>query len=252
MNRLILHIGLVITTLVLFVSSANAQIYKVRGYVYDSSRNFPLEAVSVLSTSGKGTTTNADGYYIIEVAEKDSIWFSYLNKPTMKFPVLKINNIMEFDVSLHINVPTLKEVKIKPRNYRFDSLQNRKDYAKIFDFQKPKLKTVTPQYGAGVGFDLDEIINMFRFKRNRSIESFQRRLLIEEEDKYISYRFNKALVRRLTQLDGAVLDSFMLAFRPSYIFTKFAGDYEFQYYIKEALYRFKHGLRPAGMLNEEE
>ncbi|MBK9959254.1 MAG: hypothetical protein IPP11_11960 [Chitinophagaceae bacterium] len=70
MNRLILHIGLVITTLVLFVSSANAQIYKVRGYVYDSSRNFPLEAVSVLSTSGKGTTTNADGYYIIEVAEK--------------------------------------------------------------------------------------------------------------------------------------------------------------------------------------
>lgn len=55
---------------------------------------------------------------------------------------------------------------------------------------------------------------MFRFKRNRSIESFQRRLLIEEEDKYISYRFNKALVRRLTQLDGAVLDSFMLAFRP--------------------------------------
>ncbi|MGB3005189.1 MAG: hypothetical protein WBC06_01685, partial [Chitinophagaceae bacterium] len=154
-------------------------------------------------------------------------------------------------VSLHVNVPTLKEVKIKPKNYRFDSLQNRNDYAKIFNYQKPKLKTVTPQYGAGVGFDLDEIINMFRFKRNRSIESFQKRLLIEEEDKYINYRFNKALVRRLTQLDGASLDSFMLAFRPSYIFTKFAGDYEFQYYIKEALYRFKHGLRPVGMLNEE-
>jgi plasmid maintenance system killer protein len=231
---------------------ADAQLYKVRGYVYDSSRNYPLEAVSVIASSGKGTTTNADGYYIIEVNENDSIWFSYLNKATIKFPVLKITNVMEFDISLHVNVPTLKEVKIKPRNYRFDSLQNRKDYAKIFDFQKPKLKTVTPQYGAGVGFDLDEIINMFRFKRNRSIESFQKRLLLEEEDKYISYRFNKALVRRLTQLNGAALDSFMFAFRPSYIFTKFAGDYEFQYYIKEALYRFKHGLRPAGMRNEEE
>jgi len=236
----------------LFDTFASAQIYKVRGYVYDSSRNYPLEAVSVIASSGKGTITNADGYYIIEVNEKDSIWFSYLNKSTMKFPVLKITNTMEFDISLHVNVPTLKEVKIKPKNYRFDSLQNRKDYAKILDFQKPKLKTVTPQYGAGVGFDLDEIINMFRFKRNRSLESFQKRLLLEEEDKYISYRFNKALVRRLTQLDGAALDSFMLVFRPSYIFTKFAGDYEFQYYIKEALYRFKHGLRPVGMLKEEE
>ncbi|MGB3005817.1 MAG: hypothetical protein WBC06_04890, partial [Chitinophagaceae bacterium] len=237
MKRFFFHICIGIITFLLFDSLANAQIYKVRGYVYDSSRNFPLEAVSVLSTSGKGTTTNADGYYIIEVAETDSIWFSYLNKPTMKFPVMKIANVLEFDVSLHVNVPTLKEVKIKPKNYRFDSLQNRNDYAKIFNYQKPKLKTVTPQYGTGVGFDLDEIINMFRFKRNRSIESFQKRLLIEEEDKYINYRFNKALVRRLTQLDGASLDSFMLAFRPSYIFTKFAGDYEFQYYIKEALYR---------------
>ena len=127
----------------LFVSglSATAQIYKIRGVVYDSSRNNPLEAVSVLSTSGKGTFTNIDGIYEIEVAEKDSIWFSYLNKPTVKFPVLKIINPVNFDISLRVSVPTLREVKIKPRNYKFDSTQNRNDYAKIFNYQKPKLKT---------------------------------------------------------------------------------------------------------------
>ena len=108
-----------------------AQTYKIKGVVYDSSRNYPMELVSVLSTSGTGTVTNADGYYEIEVTEKDSIWFSYLNKPTVKFPVMRIGNPMQFDISLQVNVPVMKEVKILPRNYRLDSLRNRQDYAKI-------------------------------------------------------------------------------------------------------------------------
>jgi hypothetical protein len=244
--------GILFIVAVVLSAPGQAQTYTIRGVVYDSSRNYPLEAVSVLSSSGKGTVTNSEGQYEIEVTEKDSIWFSYLNKPTMKFPVLKIANTLGFDISLHVNVPTLKEVKIRPKNYRFDSIQNRLDYAKIFNYQKPKLKTVTPQYGAGMGFDLDEIINMFRFKRNRSMASFQRRLLLEEEDKFIDHRFNRALVRRLTLLEGAELDSFMRIYRPSFTFTKLAGDYDFQYYIKTALFRFKRGLPPDVYLREEE
>jgi hypothetical protein len=242
--------SLFICCLFLTAVSASAQTYKIKGSVYDSSRNYPLQAVSVVSTSGGGTITNADGFYEIDVTEKDSIWFSYLGKPTVKFPVLKIVTPLEFDISLHVNVPTLKEVKIRPRNYRYDSIQNRNDYAKVFNFQKPTIKTVTPQYGVGMGFDLDEIINMFRFRRNRTMASFQQRLLLDEQEKYIDFRFNKALVRRLTRLDGNELDSFMRVFRPTYTFTKFAGEYDFQYYIKEALYRFKRGLRPDAFLNE--
>jgi plasmid maintenance system killer protein len=232
--------------------SAIAQQYKIMGTVYDSSRNFPMESVSVLSTSGRGTMTNADGHYEIEVEETDSIWFSYLNKPTKKFPVQKIFNPFEFDISIQVNVPLLKEVKIRPRNYKLDSLQNRMDYAKVFNYQKPKIRTVTPQFGVGAGFDLDEIINMFRFRRNRSMASFQKRLLLEEQDKFIDHRFNKPLVRRLTMLEGNQLDSFMRVFRPSYMFTKLSGDYEFQQYIKTALYRFKRRLPPEAMLKEEE
>jgi plasmid maintenance system killer protein len=220
--------------------------------VYDSSRSYPLEAVSVLSTSGKGTITNNEGFYEIEVAEQDSIWFSYLNKPTMKFPVLKIVNTMGFDISLQVSVPILREVKIKLKNYRQDSLQNRIDYAKVFNYQKPGLRTVTPQLGVAAGFDLDEIINMFRFKRNRSIASFQKRLYQQEQDKFIDYRFSKALVRRLTQLDGNTLDSFMRVFRPSFMFTKLAGDYDFQQYIKDAYLRFQKGLAPLLFREEEE
>ncbi len=222
------------------------------GTVYDSSRNYPMEAVSVLSTSGRGTMTNADGHYEIEVEEKDSIWFSYLNKPTKKFPVLKIVNPFEFDIAIQVNVPLMKEVRIRPKNYKLDSIQNRLDYAKIFNYQKPKLKVVTPQFGVGAGFDLNEIINMFRFRRNRSMAAFQKRLLLQEQESFVDHRFNKALVRRLTLLDGNELDSFIRVFRPSYLFTKLSGDYEFQQYIKTALYRYKKGLPPEVMLKEEE
>lgn len=220
--------------------------------MYDSSRNNPLQSVSVLSTSGGGTVTNADGVYEIMVNETDSIWFSYLNKPTMKFPIAKIVNTLQFDISLQVNVPTLKEVRIRPKNYKFDSTQNRIDYAKIFNYQKPGLKTTTPQYGAAAGFDVNEIINMFRFKRNRSMASFQKRLLLEEQDKFIDHRFSKALVRRLTLLSGNELDSFMRVFRPSFMFTKFAGDYDFQLFIKESFDRYKKGLRPFLFLKDEE
>jgi len=220
--------------------------------VYDSSQHYPLEAVSVISTSGRGTVTNSEGNYEIDVAATDSIFFSYLGKPTMKFPILTIQNILQFNISLHVSIPTLKEVKIRPRNYRQDSIQNREDYAKVFNYQKPKLKTVTPQYGAGVGFDLDEIVNMFRFKRNRSIANFQKRLLQQEEDKFIDFRFSKSLVRRLTLLTGNELDSFMRLYRPSYTFTKFANDYDFQAYIKQAHLRFENGLPPLPFLKNEE
>ncbi len=251
MPRRIFYIAAFIITVLLATGyEATAQTYTLRGMVYDSSRNYPLEAVSVLSTSGKGTVTNAEGYYEIEVTEKDSVWFSYLNKPTIKFPVLKIYNPLSFDISLQVNVPTLKEVRIRPKNYKQDSIQNRVDYAKIFNYQKPKLKPTIN--GMGVGFDLDEIINMFRFKRNRSLASFQRRLLLDEEDKFIDHRFNKALVRRLTLLESPELDSFMRLYRPSHTFTKMAGDYDFQYYIKTAFFRYKRGLLPVAAIKEEE
>jgi hypothetical protein len=234
-----------------------AQEYTVRGYVLDSSRNYPMEAVTVQSTSGRMTLTNVEGFYQIRVTESDSISFSYLGKNTQKFPVLRIANPLQFDVALQVNVPVLREVKIRPRNYRQDSLQNRLDYAKIFNYQKPKIKTVSPQYGMGMGFDLQELINMFRFRRNKSMLAFQQRLLLEEEEKFIDFRFNKALVRRLTLLEPPELDSFVRVFRPSYDFAKEADDYQFRLYIKQAHYRFRYGLPPDPryttrlLLNEE-
>ena len=252
MRRSIVQIPIFLLLVFFIKSTPVSGQYKIRGTVYDSTRTFPVELVTVLTTSGRGTVTNADGEYEIEVSEKDSIWFSYLNKPTVKFPVLKIVTPLRFDIALQINVPVLREVKIRPRNYKQDSIQNREDYAKIFNYRKPGLRPVTPQYGAGAGFDINEIINAFRFKRNRAMKSFQNRLISQEQEKFVDHRFNKGLVRRLSGLTEPALDSFMQVYRPSYEFALLVGEYDFQKWIKDSAERFKKGLPPESVWKEEE
>ena len=213
--------------------------FKLKGIVYDSSRNYPMEAVTVITSSGKGTITNAEGYYEIEVNEKDSVWFSYLGKPTVKYPVSKIFDAEHFDLALHVNIPILKEVVIRRRNYRLDSIQNRLDYEKAFNFRRPNLESMTSIGPMGAGIDINELIKLFQFRKNRSMESFRQRLVDQEKEKYIDFKFNKALVRRLTALSGEELDTFMIRYRPTYEFLLLTPEYDFQAYIKKAFAEYQ-------------
>lgn len=224
----------------LYTQRSAAQ-YIVRGNVLDSSHKYPLSAVSVQATNGAGTATDSAGFYQLNVGAKDSVWFSYLGKPTRKFPVLKIADINQFDIALQVNIPVLPELKIRPRNYRQDSLQNREDYADIFNFHRPNLESMTSIGPNGAGIDLDELIRVFQFKKNKSTMAFRERLLQQEQDKFVDHRFNRALVRRLTGFDEATLDRFIALYRPSFDFAAAATDYQFQLYIKESAARFRAG-----------
>ncbi|GEO09563.1 carboxypeptidase-like regulatory domain-containing protein [Segetibacter aerophilus] len=218
----------------------------ISGTVYDITKKTPIESVSVLSTSGKGTVTDSLGHYFITVSEKDSIYFSYLNKPTPKYPVATIANPGAFDISIMRKVQQLPSVFVKQRNYRLDSLQNRADYAKIFNFQKPGISSsMNPNPGgmASIGVDLDELINMFKFRKNKRTLAFQRRLVSEEQEKFISHRFNKGLVKKLTGLNAPEIDSFMAEFRPTLEMTQQFNDLEFGQFIVEAYKYYKAGIK---------
>lgn len=223
-----------------------AQLFTVSGTVFDITKKTPIESVSVLSTSGKGTVTDSFGRYSINVTDKDSIYFSFLNKPTPKYPVIGIANPGSFDIAIMKKVQELPAVFLKQRNYRMDSLQNRAEYAKIFNFKKPGFNvSMNPNPGgmAGVGVDLNELINMFKFKKNKRMASFQRRLVKEEQEKYINHRFNKGLVRKLTGLSSPELDSFMAEYRPTLQMTMQFNDLEFGQFIVEAFKYFKAGIK---------
>jgi hypothetical protein len=223
---------------VLFAFCAAAQ-YKVKGTVYDSSRLYRIESVTVLSTSGKGTVTDSLGRYQLEVGEKDSIWFSFLGKPTPKYPILKIQDISRFDIALRWKADVLPEVKIRSRIYKEDSIQNRKDYAKAFNFHRPNIESLTSVNAMGAGIDIQELIRLFQFRKNKSMEKFRERLLEQEREKFVDYKFNKALVKRLTGLEGEEVLKFIQQYRPSFEFALLSSEYDFQLYIKNAGEEFK-------------
>jgi carboxypeptidase-like protein len=237
----IILIGLLCCSFLAFNQAKGQQTVTVHGTVFNMYKTKPLEAVSVICSSGKGTITDSNGNYSIIVSPDDSISFSYLGRSTAKFAVSTINTFSGFDIALHVDPLELKEVKVMPRNYSMDSLQNRKDYEKIFNFKKPGFKITDPTTsgGLGAGVDLDAMINMLRINRTKRILAFQRRLVDEEQDKYVDHRFSQYIVKKVTHLDNEELDTFMVKYRPSYEFCKRASDYDFMDYIKLAYQQYK-------------
>lgn len=209
----------------------------IQGTVYDISQKIPLPGVSVLTASGYGTQTDSMGFYSIRVQlPADSIWFSYLGKQTPVYPVKTIQNPAAFDISIQISAIELPGVTVRKPSYRFDSLQNRREYEKAFNYRKPGLRisSLSPgSVGAGAGVDLDELINVFRFRRNRNMKFLQGWLIKEEQDKYIDYRYSKLFVRKLTGLESPELDSFMKYYRPEYEYVVIMNDAELGLYILE-------------------
>jgi len=234
-----------ILCLLLFATSVLAQEKKkpmfvtVAGTVYDITAKRPIESVLVFSTSGRGTITDSVGRYSFTVQSNDSIWFSMLNKNTIKYPIDTIQNLGGFDVMIHVRVHELPGVLVRNRSYKLDSIENRKDYVKVFNFEKPGLRIASPTYGGPAGVDLDEIINMFRFRYNRNMEVLQQRLIQQEQDHYVDHRFSKYFVRKITKLESPELDSFMDQYRPDYEVTKLFNDIELAYYIESCYEQYK-------------
>ncbi|MEX6689140.1 hypothetical protein QTN47_16645 [Danxiaibacter flavus] len=222
------------------------QQYNVEGKVVDYSNRRPLEAVSVFTTSGKTLITDSLGKFTVPVKSGDSIWFSYFGKRTQKYPVDTIANPYSFEVGLHIDVAWLPAVKVRSSDYRSDSILNRQNYAKAFDYKKPGIAISSNPPSSYVpgsvtsAFDLDALIDVFRYKKKRQMASLQNRLLFEEQDKYVLHRFSKRLIKQLTNLDGKSLDSFIMIYKPPYDVMLAMNDIELGYYIQQCYYQFRH------------
>ncbi|HSZ85335.1 MAG TPA: hypothetical protein VK787_04855 [Puia sp.] len=204
----------------------------IKGTVYDRSQLYPMQAVSVMSTSGAGTVTDSSGHYHITLRAGDSLYFSYLGKGSPKFPVNEIIEPSQFNISIDAAVDTLQSISVNQKNYGVDSLETRRDYQKIFDYKSPgyvnDMKT-NRRAGIGMGFNMDMF---FDSKNDKRMLALQQRLEEEEQQNYVDHRFSKAVVKRVTGLQPPALDTFMRQYRPSYQLVKsFSTDWEFYEYI---------------------
>lgn len=225
----------------IFIEKPLAQI-SISGTVYDSSHLYAVPGVDVFATSGAFTTTDSAGFYTIQVLPADSLRFFYNGKYTLKFPVKTIDNYSAFDISLRVRVKEkykiLKEVTVFSDTYKRDSMENRLQYSKFFGNDKPGLQS-TYEPGGAAGLDLDQLIGIFQFRKNKQNLAFQKRLIDEEQERFIDYRFNAKTISRITGLTGDTLLRYKKLYRPSYYFVAHSTLTEFYQYIINTANSFK-------------
>lgn len=240
-----LRFGLVlIFTALLCYTPLNSDAQQIQGTVFDITRKNALPFVTVLSKSGNGTQTDSLGFYSIPVQVGDSIWFSYLGKNTPRYAVNTIPNPVSFDISILISAIELPGITLRKPNYHLDSLRNRQEYEKAFNYQRPGLRTSmldpnSGSMGAGAGIDLNEIANLFRFRHNKNRRFLQGWLIKEEQEAYIDYRFNRGFIRKLTALDGDELDEMMKYCKPDYEVVAVMNDADLGMYILDCFKDYK-------------
>lgn len=223
----------------LFSTISAAQI-NIKGKVYDETGIRPMEQVSVLSGSGTGTTTGVTGYFELTVSPDDSIWFSYLGKATAKFAVSDITTIKDFTISLGVPALVLPNVSVAGRNYKFDSIENRQLYQKVFNYEKPSLRSVVSSVSlTGIAINIHELIRLFQFQEKRKMISFKNRLLAEEQQKFINRHFNKRKIKEVVQIDDSEIDRFILLYSPDFSFVLTATEYNMKKYIKDSFEKYK-------------
>jgi hypothetical protein len=226
-----------------FAISASAQI-KISGTVFDSTKKNLVEGVQVLCTCGTMSFSDSTGNYSIFASEKDSLFFFFRNKPTQMFAVSSIKDFDAFDIAIHVYVPgkykQLKEIIVYGKSRKQDSIENRLQYDKVFRYSPGiSLSNAAPESGIGVGLDLESLINVFRFRKKKSMVRFQQRLIKEEQDRYIDYRFSEKIIEKLTPLEkGASMEKFMLLYRPEYEWLTAVLDIELYMYIQVAAKKF--------------
>jgi hypothetical protein len=214
----------------------------VSGTVFDSTKLYAVPGVQVFSTSGNSAITDSLGIYHIATQPNDSIHFFYKNKFTVKFPIADVKDYSAFNISLHIRTEEkyklLSPVTIYSDTYKRDSLDNRITYNKYF---KDKSSVFQTSYDVGgpAGLDLDALIGAFQFKKNRQRLAFQTRLIQEEQDRFVDYRFSKRTITRITGLKGENLDLYQKLYRPTYLFVLNCSLLQFYQYILNSFYAFK-------------
>ncbi len=237
----------------IFLQPVKAQI-TVNGTLTDITKYNAVENATVVCTNGNSTTTDSLGRYRIAVGYQDSIYFVYNNKPTQKFPVTSITRPELFEVSLKVPIVTrykvLNEVVVVASSYRQDSIENRMDNYKYFDYKKPGLSSTLSPTGMA-GADLNELINIFRFKRNKRLAFLQNFLEEQEEERFVNFKFSKKAVKRITNLDGPALDTFLVWYRPTYTFASTASELTFNDYVLRSLYQFRRFM-PLGIEAKKE
>lgn len=230
-------------SLILILAFAEAKAQLIGGRILTDTGDKPIPA-TIVTHSGHQTMSDVNGNFNILVSGVgDTIKVSAIGYLAYALPIKNLKRDYLI-IRLKTNPVKLKEVTITAeRNHQKDSIELRKEYSKVFNYQPPKIKDafVGPPPNVPFAFVSIDLIGLFNAlnKKNDPQYKLKKVLLRDEEANYVATRFNRGLVTRMTGLKGDSLNIFMDKYYPTTDWVKKATDYDIMVYVKTKVAVFR-------------
>ncbi len=208
----------------------------------DKATKQPISGALIIAGSTK-THTNLSGGFEIDVAGlSDSLKITHFAYKTYTIAISKVTTVLH--IELEPSVISLNAVTIHgDRDFKKDSIENRKAYAKQFNYKGPTVMdafTGNPNKQPGELISINPLILIAALTKKSTPEyKFNKILIRDEHEQYVDEHFNKGIVSRVTGLSGDTLSAFLVQYRPTFEFVKKSTEYDMEVYIRQNFKKFK-------------
>lgn len=236
MNSLGRLVFLILTILSMW-TCGYAQRPAIAGKVIDKVTRRPVIDASV-SLGPIRVNTDYKGDFVLWTIphQEDTLRISSLTHDPLSFEIRPSDKLTSLTLELQPKSVVLDDVKIVVSpGYKADSLFTREQFAKIFNYDAPRVIEAFSLTTINVAMLFEALSKEKKLKVN-----LQQRLREDESYKMAQQRYSKRLVEQLTKLEGEALDSFYFDHQPSVDFILEANDYDIIQYIKKRYDEYKN------------
>lgn len=223
--------------LVLMVCSltfaAQAQtLYSISGFVCTKGTSVRVAQVQITNArTTNANITDDQGTFTIKAAIGDTLIFTKYDYTTLKLPVAGLTDMVVFlQQATMLNTVT---VKGETKKTELNSIMN--DYAKKGVYYGGK-----PSVGSVISSPLNGLYSLLG-REPKNARHFAAYAKAEEEAAQDSRKYNKPLIKRITNIPDEDLDKFVDAYKPSHEDLMKWNDYDIINYIKKSYEDFKKG-----------
>jgi len=238
---------------------------KIGGHIYDNhSRKKAMPYISVQASSGIRVFSDQKGHYSIPLQKNDTVrFYDQAGKLIVTYPAAYMLFYQEFNVYLQEEEfgpgggekgHALKTVRVTGRDYQKDSLETRRLYGGIFDYQRPKLSDAISVSKIGkipvplaVGINISGLARWLQVKETHRRDRMKRFAHFAEDESYIEHRLSSAAIEVYTGLkDEDSIQYLMLYYRPAPEALRSMNELELGMYLIKQLHQWRLGMLPSG------
>lgn len=209
-----------------------------------SQDSVPLAGVAITNRHSQlSTTSDPAANFTLLAHPGDTILFSGINVIARYWIVPAGASHSTHDIFLTPRIIDLMPVSIRNRTYKDDSIATRQEYAKSFNFRRPRVGEIIHVAPLGIAVNINQFTHLMQFKSNRHKIFFKHQLEKYEHEGFVSAHYTPRLVAATVPLSGDSLNYFVDKYRPTYEQVHDWSDYDMLYFIHQSYKRYTDSLK---------